>query len=264
MQGLTEFLPVSSSGHLVVMQHLFGLDEPQLLFDVMLHVGTLCAVVVVFRKDLWGILNGLWAIVTGHRRHARPAGHDESVRLLWFVIIASIPTGIIGLSLKDVVETLFGSVRFVGVAFLITGVILWASRFARRPSKHISTMTAGDALVIGFVQGIAVTPGISRSGTTISGGLLLGIDRELTARFSFLLAIPAILGAAVVELRDVTAVPQDVWPAILAGTAVASVSGYLSLKMLLRVVIAGNFSTFAYYCWGMGVLTLVGSWYGLG
>ncbi len=122
-------------------------------------------------------------------------------------------------------------------------------------------MTAADALVIGIIQGIAVTPGISRSGTTISGGLLRGIDRGLTARFSFLLAIPAILGAAAVELREAAALPTGAWPAVFAGMFVATISGYLALKILLRVVIAGNFSTFAYYCWAVGVLTLIGSYY---
>lgn len=259
IQGLTEFLPVSSSGHLVVAQHLFGLTEPQLLLDVMLHLGTLLAVFVVLRHDLWGILLGLRQAVTGVQDGETSYAHYR--RLCWLVGIATIPTVIIGLSIRGFAETIFGSPIFVGIAFLVTGTVLWISRLARQATKQIPQISIKDGLLIGLIQGLAITPGISRSGTTISMALLIGIDRGLAARFSFLMAIPAILGAVVLELPHATAAPADVWLAILTGMAVAAVSGYIALKILMRMVLAGSFSSFAYYCWSIGLITLIGVWY---
>lgn len=255
IQGLTEFLPVSSSGHLVVAQHLFGMAEPQLLLDVMLHLGTLLAVVVVFRKDLAGILYGMRQGLTGARTE-EPV-YDDYIRLLRLIVIATLPTAVIGLIFKQYAETIFGSPRFVGGAFLVTGAILWLSRLARSATKQIPQVTPAIALLVGLSQGLAIMPGISRSGTTISVALLLGLDRGLAARFSFLMAIPAILGAAVLELRHASAVSAEVWPIILSGMVVAALSGYIAVKILLRIVVAGNFSSFAYYCWAAGAATLI-------
>lgn len=261
IQGLTEFLPVSSSGHLVVFQHLFGLTEPQLLLDVMLHLGTLFAVCVVFRRDLWVMLCDIKTAIFGPRTDDEPS-RTPGLRLFWLVVVATIPTGVMGLAFKSRIETLFGSPQFVGVAFLATGAILWASRYARRTVRDIQQTTVVDALLVGVSQGVAITPGISRSGTTISVGLLLGLDRALAARFSFLMAIPAIAGAAALQLRDAASAPAEAWLAILAGAVMAALSGYIALKILLRIVIAGNLSSFAYYCWGIGIATLAGTMYG--
>ena len=254
-QGLTEFLPVSSSGHLVVSQHLFGLTEPQLFLDVMLHLGTLLAILTVFRKDIWGIVNGM-------RRGIPGSGNSESAdimyrRLFWLVTAATIPTAVVGLVLKDYEQSLFGSTTLVGVAFLVTGAILWCSKLARNNTKNVDRISIWVAVLIGLAQGLAITPGISRSGTTISVALLFGMDRGLAGRFSFLTAIPAIMGAAVLQLRDISAIPPEILPAVAAGTLVAAVSGYVALKILMRVVTGGNFSLFAYYCWGIGMVTLI-------
>jgi undecaprenyl-diphosphatase len=249
---------VSSSGHLVVFQHLLGLTEPQLLFDVMLHLGTLAAVFVVFRTDLIRMARGVLRALAGTRTPV----DNVALRLLMLVIAASVPTGLIGLLFRDFFESLFASVFYVGIGFLITGTLLWSSRYAPGTAKNVQQTSLWDALMIGFFQGLAITPGISRSGTTISAALMAGLERGLAARFSFLLSIPAILGAALLETLEATAVEPGAWPAMLAGTLASGIVGYVALKILIRMVIAGNFSLFAYYCWAAGLFTLWVIWYG--
>lgn len=265
LQGVTEFLPISSSGHLVVYQWLFGPGGPggpgesQLLFDVMVHLGTLIAVLIVFRSDIALLVSGAWRAVTGH------AGEDRgALRLLLLLAVGTVPAAIFGLGWKDELERLFSAPAYVGCAFLVTGTILWLSRFsgqARQAGRDLRRTTWLDALLIGLGQALALIPGISRSGTTISIALLLGLDRRLAARYSFLLAVPAILGAVVVQAGESGGIPPDQWTAVAVGTLTAAVSGYIALKLLLRIVVAGNLSRFSYYCWGMGLLTLVGALY---
>lgn len=264
LQGVTEFLPVSSSGHLVVYQHLFepsgsgGPDETQLLFDVMVHFGTLLAVLVVFRADLAMLVSNTWRAVTGK------AADRQSLRLLLLLVLGTIPAAVFGLGWKDELERLFSSPVHVGFAFLVTGSLLWLSRFpgrlgrSGRPAKDVDGTTWIDALSIGVAQALALIPGVSRSGATISVALLLGLDRRLAARYSFLLAVPAILGAVAVQIGDTGGIPADQWTAVAAGTVMAAVSGYVALRLLLRIVVAGNLSRFSYYCWGLGLLTLSG------
>ena len=264
------FLQGGSSGHLVVYQRLFGLggpggsDETGLLFDVMVHLGTLLAVLVVFRSDLAILGSNTWRVATGK------AGADRrSLRLLFLLALGTIPAAVFGLGWKDELERLFSAPVHVGFAFLVTGSVLWLSRFAGRPgrsglpAKDIGGTTWIDALLIGLGQALALIPGISRSGTTISIALLLGLDRRLAARYSFLLAIPAILGAVAVQIGDTGGIPADQWGAVAAGTITAAVSGYIALRLLLRIVVAGNLSRFSYYCWGIGLLTLGGVLSGL-
>ncbi len=274
LQGVTEFLPVSSSGHLVVYQRLFGLsgsggpggpggpDETRLLFDVMVHLGTLLAVLVVFRSDIATLVSNACRAVTGK------AGADQadrgSLRLLLLLAVGTVPAAVFGVGWKDELEHLFAAPVYVGFAFLVTGSVLWLSRFpgrpgrSGRPAKDVAGTTWTDALLIGLAQALALIPGISRSGTTISIALLLGLDRRLAARYSFLLAVPAILGAVAVQIGDTGGIPADQWTAVGAGTVMAAVSGYVALRLLLRIVVAGNLSRFSYYCWGVGLLTLGG------
>ena len=274
LQGVTEFLPVSSSGHLVVYQRLFGVsgpggpggpDETRLLFDVMVHLGTLVAVLIVFRSDIVLLVSNACRAVTGK------AGADQadrgSLRLLLLLAVGTVPAAAFGLGWKDELEYLFSAPVYVGFAFLVTGSVLWLSRFSGhpgrlersgRPAKDIGGTTWIDALLIGLAQALALIPGISRSGATISIALLLGLDRRLAARYSFLLAVPAILGAVAVQIGDTGGIPADQWTAVAAGTVVAAVSGYVALRLLLRIVVAGNLSRFSYYCWGIGLLTLGG------
>lgn len=285
LQGVTEFLPISSSGHLAVYQWLFGPGGPggpgetQLLFDVMVHLGTLIAVLIVFRSDIALLVSGAWRAATGHANEDRGA-----LRLLFLLAVGTVPAAVFGLGWKDELVRLFSAPAYVGCAFLVTGTILWLSRFSGQrgrtgpPGRPGGSSQAGhagntgrdlsrtnwfDALLIGMGQALALIPGISRSGTTISIALLLGLDRRLAARYSFLLAVPAILGAVVVQAGDTGGIPPDQWSAVAVGSLTAAVSGYIALKLLLRIVVAGNLSRFSYYCWGIGLLTLVGALSGL-
>ena len=203
VQGLTEFLPVSSSGHLVLFQRLFGLHEPELLFDICVHVGTLAAVLIVFRKDIGDMLGTLIRLPALSRNaggFAALMAQNKESRLMVLIIAGSIPTALIGVVFAKMAAELFGTIWLVGLALLITGTFLWFTRNSGATGRPIKQMRSVDALMIGVVQGLAIIPGISRSGATISAALYLGLDRELAGRFSFLLAIPAILGALVLGL----------------------------------------------------------------
>ena len=251
LQGLTEFLPVSSSGHLVLGQNILGVNQPDLLFDVAVHVGTLVAVLFCFREDIVSILRGLWAKDDQAR---------EGRRLLFLIVVGSVPTALIGLLFKDQFEALFSSLSAVGVALLVTGGLLMATRFAPQGRRGLNATGPGRALLVGLFQGLAITPGISRSGATISAGLYLGLDRRLAAHFSFLLSIPAILGALALELKDVEFSTVAVSPLLLGGVA-AALSGYFALKVLLKVVQKGRLYWFAPYCWALGLAVLaMGFW----
>ncbi|MEI9479566.1 MAG: undecaprenyl-diphosphatase UppP [Deltaproteobacteria bacterium] len=249
VQGLTEFLPVSSSGHLVFFQSLFGLDESQVAFDVMLHLGTLLAVVVYFRTDISQILLGTWAWVKGRREG------EEKVKLLLWIVVATIPTGLMGILFKDWFESLFSRPQTVGFMLLVTGGALWLTRTVKRKEKTTGEMGAIDALIIGIAQGVAIIPGISRSGATISTGLFRGLNRELAGKFSFLLSIPAILAATLLKFREIDT-SSGIGLAFI-GTAVAFFVGLFSLKLLMKIIRAGKLSGFAYYCWAIGIVMIL-------
>lgn len=231
VQGITEWLPISSSGHLAIIQILFGVSPP-LFFDIALHFGTLLSVIAYFRNDIIALLNKKEWIV--------------------FIILASIPTAIIGLALKDFFASFFSDLLLVGLALLITGAFL----FMTRNAKAGSNLAAKSAIVIGIAQGFAVAPGISRSGATIGAGMLLGLDKDQAARFSFLLSIPAILGASLIEARELAIQSVDLGPTVL-GVIVAAVVGYLSIGFLLDIIRKGNFSIFSYYCFALGALIII-------
>lgn len=253
VQGLTEFLPVSSSGHLVLGQSLLGLKGPVLLFDICVHVGTLAAVFVVFRSDIWSIVRGLWAT----DREGRTGR-----RLLFLIVAGSIPTAALGLLFKDLFESLFASTAAVGAALLLTGLFLLLTRLAPVGNRTVQTTGAARALVVGLAQGLAITPGISRSGITISVGLLLGMDRRLAAHYSFLLSIPAILGALLLQIMHLNPQTDVSLSVLLTGGLVAALSGYFALNILLRVVRAGALHWFAPYCWALGLVALAFSYWG--
>ena len=256
LQGLTEFLPVSSSGHLVIGQHLLGWQEPNLFFDVCLHVGTFLAVALVFRQDILLLVRGGLGWIR-HPLHRGPQTDNEARRIFELVLCGTVPTVIIGFAFKDLFERLFASVTAVGVSLLITGTLLWLTR------KTSSSWGSGpwdirfrDAALVGLAQGLAITPGISRSGTTIAVALFLGFHREWAGRFSFLLFVPAVLGAITLEVLHFRVI-QDHWGPVLWGTGVAAVTGYVALRFLLAVVRRGRFYVFAPYCWALGILCLV-------
>jgi undecaprenyl-diphosphatase len=260
VQGLTEFLPVSSSGHLVLFQHLFGLVEPELLFDICVHVGTLAAVLIVFYPDILELLKTLATLPGLARRsgslRALFADHP-GIRLMTMIAVGCIPTAVLGIVFAKMAEALFGTIWLVGLALLVTGTFLWFTRQRKAIGRPIKEMTLKDAFIIGLIQGMAIIPGISRSGATISAALYLGVDRELAGRFSFLLAIPAIIGALLLGL-DSDAF-QTTLPAgtILIGSLAAAVVGYLALVVLLKMVKKGQLYRFAPYCWAVGAGALI-------
>ncbi|MGD8367072.1 MAG: undecaprenyl-diphosphate phosphatase [Desulfobacterales bacterium] len=259
VQGLTEFLPVSSSGHLVLGQHLFGLTEPELLFDISLHIGTLLAVLVVFAKEIGGMLSALARLpkLSAEAGGWRPLLlQNEAVRCAWLIVVGSVPTAVLGLGFHRAAERIFASVPIVGGMLLVTGCLLWATRNRSAGSRPVLSMTAKDALIIGLMQGVAILPGISRSGATISAALFLGVDRATAGRFSFLLSLPAICGALLLEIKDGAAAGAPV-PLLLLGGAVAAVTGWLALIVLLRIVKSGHLHRFAPYCWALGAAVLV-------
>ncbi len=215
----------------------------------MLHLGTLLAVVVYFRTDIWKIAQGLGAILK--RSHKNPS----QVKLFLLIILATIPTGLMGILFKDWFESLFSKPKVVGGMLLITGLVLWLTRWVKKEGRSMEQMRWFDSILIGISQGIAIIPGISRAGATISTGLFCGLDRELSGRFSFLLSIPAILGAVLLEFKKIDSL-EGFWT-ILIGTLIAFGVGILSLEFLMKIIRVGKISNFSYYCCGMGVLMII-------
>lgn len=248
LQGLTEFLPVSSSGHLVVFQQWLEAAGDDVFFDLMLHLGTLVPALWFYRADVKGVVKD---VVAGQGPWLRRPG----VRLALLVGIASVPTGLIGLSLADTFERLFHQPMAVSVAFACTGALLWSTRRARDGVYDVLTTPWVAALLLGLAQGVAITPGISRSGTTIAVALLLGLQREFAVKLSFLMSVPAILGAVLLKSREVDPA-EMVWLPTILGTIAAAVTGYLALVWLVRLVRLGRFADFAWYVWGMAIVTM--------
>lgn len=238
IQGMTEWLPVSSSGHLVLAQEYLGLGVP-VLFDALLHVATLSVIFLVFRRDVLGILKAL-------RR--RDLGSEEG-RLALYILAGSVPAALAGFAFRGLLEPLFTSTLAVGSALIITGFVLFSVRFAR-PGRDLAL---GSSLLVGIAQGFAIIPGISRSGATIGTGLLSGVDREKAVRFSFLLSVPAIAGAALFLLDEISLIEPG--PA-LAGMLASALVGYFSLKLVIKTVLNRRFHLFALYCWTLGGFVL--------
>lgn len=270
VQGVTEFLPVSSSGHLRVIEHFTGLAEPQTVFDLSLHVATLAAVLIIFRGDLWDmVISPIRSIrYLAHGRGLRCIADDSGVRGAVFIILGSVPTAFLGFKLGPYLESRAASLEFVACMFLVNTAILLGSRWvvlptpARRLNSGFSGMNILDALLIGTAQGFSVARGVSRSGTTISFALMLGVDRETAGKFSFLLAIPAIAGATLYSAlgADLGPVPE-VWPLVVGGLA-AFFSGLISLQLLMSVVKKGKLHAFAPYTLLLGAGLLFWIYYG--
>jgi undecaprenyl-diphosphatase len=262
IQGLTEFLPISSSGHLVLVQHLLGLREAELSFDVSVHLGTLAAVILFFRRDIYAIMGGLLRAVraAASRRSVGDDADRPMVRLAGLIVLGSLPTAVVGLLLHQAAERLFASTLITGVMLLVTGALLFTTRprpaLASHPSRPLEGLTVKDALLIGLIQGLAVMPGISRSGSTIAVGILTGIRHESAARFSFLLSIPAVAGAALLVLKDAVSQGDLHLPVCLLGGATALIVGYAALALLVFLVEKGRLFLFAPYCWIIGGLAI--------
>ena len=263
LQGLTEFLPVSSSGHLVLAQQFLGLKEPLVFFDVMLHVGTLAAVLVVYREAIGKLVIGGFSALGNSQLWRHPSttiNTTPELKFIWLILLGSIPTGVIAVVFKTQLESFFEEVRLVSVMLILTGAILQLPRLRREkvdtPEDATGSLKAWHAPLIGIAQGCAITPGISRSGTTISLALFLGIPAKTAAEYSFLLSIPAILGAVALKVRDLgdTTIPLH----IVGGGMLASfIVGYVALRFLLVVLNRGKFSLFSYYCIALGLVSLL-------
>jgi len=260
IQGLTEFLPVSSSGHLVLGQIFFGLTESQLTFDISVHIGTLLAVLVVYAQDISAILvsvSGFISKAVTLKPVTLLLKEDKNLQLAGLILIASIPTACIGLVIKQFEHILFSSTLLVGFMLILTGTILWASKNFYFKDNTKNGLNIKKALVIGVGQGIAVIPGISRSGTTIALGMFLGLDRHMAAKFSFLLSIPAIAGAEILSIKDMINNGFVIDPVTIYATIASFITGLVALKLLLSLVHSGRFHLFAPYCWLIGSLVLL-------
>lgn len=249
VQGLTEFLPVSSSGHLVIFQRIFGIEAAGVTLEVLLHFGTLLAVFWVFRRDFVNLL--------------KFPRDSVQRRFLLMLILGCIPTAIIGYLLGDFIESIFHSTLLTGAALLVTGGILKLLTLLPEGQKDISAMQPGDALWIGLLQGIAVIPGISRSGSTITAALWRGLDRATAVRYSFMLAAPVIFGATLLEIKEIITggiESAQLW-SYAAGTAAALVAGILAIKIFIRLLQQQKFHYFVYYCWVAGAAVIIASFF---
>ena len=244
VQGLTEFLPVSSSGHLVIASEILKI-KPDVAFDVLLHLGTLLAVTVFFLPDIIRILRAIFI-------ERRP--DDPYFRLGMLVIAASVPTAIMGFLFKDSFEALFNSVFAVGCFLILTGIVINVAERYGKPRKDIKKVSLLDSILIGIAQGCAIAPGLSRSGTTVSASLLLGLDRGLAARFSFLLSIPAILGATVFKAKEIVGLPGR---EVLFGFLFAAVTGYFAIWAFMGIIERRKITAFAYYCFFAGFIAIM-------
>jgi len=264
VQGIAEFLPISSSGHLAILQNLFNMDyseENHLLFDVLLHLGTLVAIVAVYRAEIKEMItDGVEYLRLKSDSHAdEPVVLKPPGRALLFIIIGTLPLFVF---FFIPASRLFFNTYFIGFALIITGCLLFvSSRYIKEGNKTDKTMTLTDAILIGLAQAVAVFPGLSRSGTTISVGLARGLTRSFAVRFSLLLSIPAVVGATIVAIYNAISGGADfsLLPTYLAGFVVAAGVGYFAIQLLRRLMASGQFGNFAYYCWGLGIITLIWS-----
>ncbi len=262
VQGIAEFLPISSSGHLSILQNLFHLQSAEnghMFFDVLLHLATLVSVCIAYRREVADIV---MEIVSWFKRDLpqsrRPSDPLATRRLIFMIVIGTLPLFVV-VFFNDLIEPLYYSTIFIGIALILTGCMLYVSDRMVPGRKTEKSMRVRDALIIGVCQAVAVIPGLSRSGTTITAGLSVGMNRERAVRFSFLLSIPAILGANLIALIKALkeGIDASLLPAYLLGMVVAGVVGYFSIELLRRIARKGRFGGFAYYCWAVGLLAIL-------
>ena len=262
IQGVAEFLPISSSGHLTLFQHFFGMPEPDNLFNVLLHFATLIAVFIYYWSDIWEMITefflGLRALfVPRYRSQGEP---PAARRLILLIIVATLPLFLV-LPIKDYVEQIGNYPAAVSCILLLTGVVLFLSDRMAHGHKNARSATLKDALLIGVAQGVATLPGLSRSGSTIAAGMACGLDRKFAVRFSFLMSLPAVLGANILSLKDAleAGVDLEMLPIYLVGMVVSGVVGYFAIRLVNLLADKGKFGNFAYYCWVVGLGSLIAS-----
>ena len=256
VQGLTEFIPISSSAHLALLQSLMpGFSQPGLLFDIMLHCGTLVAVILYLRGDISWLLTSLFS----RKQEGMSPPPQYGRKIAWYLVLALIPTALIGYFARSWVELAFTRPLVIAPLLLVTGGLLFGTKFFRQPGKGVEGIRGRDAILIGIAQGVATFPGISRSGATIATGIFAGVSRELAARFSFLASIPAIVGALLLDLFrsfPLTIGSEGLIFNYISGTILAAIIGYLSLGVLFRLIRGFKLFSFAYYCWGLGIIVM--------
>ena len=280
IQGVAEFLPVSSSGHLAIFKNFFGLEEAGIAFDILLHVGTLVAVFICFWSDIWElIVNGFGIVIdvcknigiffvnlfNKNKKDFEKKPYVEVIatpyrRYVMLIIVATIPTGIMGILLKDLIESVSATLIVPGICLLITSVILLIADNVKDGNENEENVSYKKAGFVGICQGFATMPGISRSGTTVTACLIAGMDRAFAVKFSFIVSIPAIFGAAVLDIPDLftESVSGSDIVNYVAGTVVAAVVGYVCIKTMLKIVRKKKFKGFSIYCAIMGVVSIIG------
>ena len=257
VQGLTEFLPISSTGHILFVPALAGWPDPGAAFSAVIQLGTMAAVLVYFRTDLWRMAVAFVKSFAGDRTLWRSS--DSDARLGWYIVLGTIPISIIGIVFKDQIENNVRTLTLVAIVMILFSFVLMAADLKGAQNRDEKELTLRDGIIIGLFQALALIPGVSRSGSTISGGLFLGLDRESATRYSFLLSVPAVVLSGVFELRkigDSTGASVGVAPTAIA-TVLAFISGYFAIAFLLRFVRTHNFSVFVIYRVAVGVLMLV-------
>jgi len=263
-QGLSEFLPISSSGHLALLQYFFGVNAEQVLpFAVLLHVGTLVSVFIVYWSDIIELVKELGAVIKdiftgkGLRINANPTR-----RLGFMIIVATIPTAVIGLLFNDLFEALYLSLVSIGTGLLITGTILFIAERMGKNNKDVGSMKFRHAFFVGFMQGVAICPGISRSGSTLFGGLVSGLNKEFAVKFAFLISIPSILGSVIVEAPDAfeAGMSMSLIGPVIVGVVVSALSGLFAIKAMIKLVSQKKLIGFSIYTWALGLAVII---YGL-
>lgn len=253
LQGVTEFLPVSSSGHLALARALLGKNlEPGITFEIVVHFGSFCSIAVYYRNKIAEILIDLFASLTPASLKNGRYKRDANTRLSFFILLSMIPAMIVGFTMKESIEALFVNPFFVSIMLIVTGTILFSTKFIKQPKKDVN---AWRGLLMGVAQALAILPGISRSGSTISVGLFSGVNREKVANFSFLMVLPVLAGAMLLEAGDV--MEKGIEPAAAAGLfggfLASFISGYIALSYLIVLLKREKFHYFSYYCWALGL-----------
>lgn len=280
IQGIAEFLPISSSGHLALMKHVLKIElDTGMLFDVLLHLGTLIAIFIVYWKDIQELfMEGLKLVgdfilnvgILIKNIFAKEKSDYKNIidtpyrRFVILVIISTIPTGVLGYVFKDKVELAAETLIIPGIALILTAILLYTSDKIKEGKKSEKSTTYKDSIILGITQGIAVIPGLSRSGTTITTGLFLGLDKEFAVKYSFIMSIPAVLGAGLLEVKDLIKISNSAAPIsntqllyYFIGTAISAIVGYISIKAMLYLVKDKKFKYFSYYCFIVGVIAVI-------
>lgn len=264
IQGLTEFLPVSSSGHLALAHAFFGMEDAEtqaVVFDILLHFGTLVAVFIAYWSDIWQLILAFFGMCRDVKDgHGMRVGHDPYRRMVVMVVISILPLFLV-LPINDVIGGLGANPLYVGLLLWCTAGILYLADRHSGGSKTEHTAKLSDGLIVGVAQAFATLPGISRSGSTIAAGMLCGFSKEFAVKFAFIMSIPAILGANILNLKDITAVSGDQMIPYLVGTLVAAVSGFAAIKLIDFVAKRKNFRYFSYYCLAIGLIAVIGSFF---